>query len=103
MLGNTLNRSSEVHIKKLQVNYYKPYNFRIALQEDSSAPPEVFLSLLNLTEFLEHTRSKLPDIDIKNLGHSAEKCSAYAKVRIVSYPHIRLYIIELLNMKIVRV
>lgn len=46
-----------------------------------SIPPEIVTALLNLAEFMEHNERPLP-LDTRTLGALAEKCHAYAKVRL---------------------
>jgi phosphatidylinositol kinase/protein kinase (PI-3 family) len=47
-----------------------------------SIPPEIVTALLNLAEFMEHNERPLP-LDTRTLGALAEKCHAYAKVRLL--------------------
>ncbi len=44
-------------------------------------PPEIVTALLNLAEFMEHDDKRLP-LDTRTLGALAEKCHAFAKVRV---------------------
>lgn len=43
-------------------------------------PAEIVTALLNLAEFMEHDDKRLP-LDTRTLGALAEKCHAFAKVR----------------------
>jgi phosphatidylinositol kinase/protein kinase (PI-3 family) len=42
---------------------------------------EIVTALLNLAEFMEHDDKRLP-LDTRTLGALAEKCHAFAKVRL---------------------
>ena len=53
--------------------------------------PEISQTILNLAEFMEHCDNKGPlPLDPSLLGEQAMKCRAYAKVRVVFIPVLKV-------------
>ena len=84
--GETEDRAGPLSLFRLILNPKPlPPPIPCSLEAALASPtitPETVTALLNLAEFMEHDDKRLP-LDTRTLGALAEKCHAFAKVRIV--------------------